>query len=98
MAKTSAVTLGGTEYQVPQMNIGQLERVTDLFAAGGTRIGFGVLRIAMERATPPVPDASAIEATTEEISAAVKDILTMSGLQPKEPAPGEAPAANRSPP
>lgn len=90
MSKTSSVTLGGTTYEVPQMNIAQLEQVTDLFAAGGVRTGFGVLRIALARAVPAVPDPSAIEATTDEIKDAVKAILVMSGMDAKEPTPGEA--------
>ncbi len=95
MAKTVRIELGGQTYDVPQLNIGQLERVTDMLTGAGSataKAGFGVLRIAMERATPKV-ELDELAGTTEEIAAAVTAILDLSGLKKKETPAGEgAPA------
>lgn len=94
MAKSAKIYLGEAEYDVPMLNIGQLERVTDLIVAGGTRVGFSVLRIALERATPKVEDAGAVEASADQVRGAVKSIMVMSGFEPEAPSAGEAqPAA-----
>lgn len=76
MPKTVTVTLAGTEYLVPKMNVGQLEEMTD--SRGRS---FDILRIALRRAEPKVADVNAIEADPAEISAAVKAILECAGLR-----------------
>src|SRR5437764_1064134 len=92
------ITLGDSKYMVPRLNIGQLERVTELFSAGGSKVAFAILRIALERAEPAVPDVGVIEATTEEVRLGMRAILVMSGLsdENKEP-PGGAPAGETAP-
>lgn len=95
MASTR-VTLAGVEYDVPKMNIGQIERVTELGSAGRTILG--TIRIAMERATPKVANFNALEPDTDEIAAAYKAILELGGIKsvPEKnvetpaPPPGEA--------
>jgi hypothetical protein len=75
------VTLGDRKYAVPLLNIGQIELLVDLFEGPRHRIVFGVLRVAMTRAEPRPADVDAIEATMDEVSAAVTAILECSGLQ-----------------
>lgn len=90
---TARITLGATEYEIHRFNIGELERITDMMAAGGAaKVGFNVIRISLERASPPVTDPNAIEATQDQIAAAVKTILELSGMK-TEPQSGEAPPA-----
>lgn len=92
MSKTTVIKLGGNDYVVPQLNIGQLERVTDIFSVGGHRAGFRVLRIACERASPAIANFDEVEATTDEVAAAVAGVLQMSGLAKDAPAGEAAPA------
>lgn len=85
------IALAGVEYDVPQLNIGQLEQVTDVLAGPPMRAAFSILRIGLKRATPSVQKPDEIEATQSEITAAVDAILVQAGLKeekgPNEPAP-----------
>jgi hypothetical protein len=84
MSKSSVtVTLGGTDYKVPMLNIGQLEELTDVFLGPAQKAGFGVLKIALSRADPAVETEkfSAIAATRKEIKAAVDAIMELSGFE-----------------
>lgn len=80
MVRTGEITLGGTVYVVHAFNIGELERVTDVFQGPPHRVSFTVLRIALERAEPKV-DPTTIEATTDEVAAAMMVILELAGLK-----------------
>lgn len=80
------VKLGETTYTVPRMNIGQIERITELPAG---KMSFGALRIALERAEPKVADFGAIEATSQEVIEAARAVLRMSGMA-KDAEPGES--------
>jgi hypothetical protein len=75
------VTLGGVDYDVPKMNIGQLEEVTVAFDLPPARRPFAILKIAMKRAQPAIPDFGAIEASNDEIAMAVRAILFNSGFE-----------------
>lgn len=94
MPVTVQVKLGDVTYTVPRMNIGQLERLTEL-PQGTTKAAFGALRIAFERAEPQV-DFDTIEATREEITDAASAILGMSRREtaPGEPRPPETPPSS----
>lgn len=92
MAKSVKVSLGGTDYDIPMMDIDQLERVTDAISAGAK--GFAILRIGLEQADPPIPDPNKVRAKADEVRDAVRKILEISGFRSEDPAPGEAaPAA-----
>jgi hypothetical protein len=95
MPKTVEVELGETKYQVPRLNIDQLERVTDLFQSGQAKTGFGVLRIACERAEPKIAKFEDLDPTTDQIAAAVGAVLVLSGMKKAEGASAgeEKPAA-----
>jgi hypothetical protein len=72
------ITLGGVTFKVPKFNLGQHERMVDAKA-------FEVLRIALERADPPIADPNAIEASFPEIKAAVAAIMEFSGYKSPDP-------------
>lgn len=89
------VTLGGQEYDVPKMNVGQLEEVTVAFDHPAARRPFAILKIAMRRSVPASPNINDIEADNEEIAFAVRAVLKNSGFKTEkegEPSPNpEAP-------
>lgn len=87
------VTLAGKEYDVPMLNIGQLELVTDALAGSPMRATFGILKIALRRATPPVAKPDEIEATRDEVAAAVDAILIQAGFKDAKDPNGAAPEA-----
>ena len=74
------IGLGGTEYTVPALNLGQLERVSVLAIEGSVGSGFAMLKIALERALPK-PDFEQMAPTIDEVGNAVQAILKLSGLQ-----------------
>lgn len=85
--KTAKITLGGTEYTVHAFNIGELERVGDAIneakdSGGNLRASFAILRIALERAEPPVPNMNAIEPDSmDEVVTAAGVIMEIAGLK-----------------
>lgn len=87
------VTLAGDDYQVPKMNLGQLEEVTVAFDLPAARRPFAILKIAMLRAEPKITDIGGIEAGNDEIATAVRTILANSGFKAADPNPASpAPA------
>ena len=98
--KPVKVMLGGTEYAVSRLNIGQIERVADVLdavdegAGGGRRKTMAILAIALERCDPAVPDYREVTATREEIPAAVDAILLASGFRAADPNAAAPPGAN----
>lgn len=99
MAATK-ITLGGVVYSVPMLNIGQIEEMAGVEDLPPLQRSLGTIRIALQRATPPIPDAfKEIETSPHEIGEAFKKILQAAGLTkadgPNEPAPGKAPGSRR---
>ncbi len=99
MAKTTSVTLGGDIYEVPYLNIGQLEEASELIEqtkAGGlpkSRLPFSVVRLAFTRVEPAVTFADLAPRADEVLEAAQK-ILIAAGLS-RDPA--EAPQGETQP-
>ena len=92
MAKEAKVTLDGTEFTVPALNIGRLERVSAVISNGaGSNGAFEILKIALEKASP-APDLDTLAPTLDEVAAAVKAILVLSGLQKPDENPPVAAA------
>lgn len=94
------VTLGDVSYDVPKMNIGQIEELS-LLDLPPARWTYAVLRIVMKRAVPQVPDLNEIEATPQQIRDAVEAVLQASGYKISSPnqvapdqTPGQIPAAS----
>jgi hypothetical protein len=107
MGVSVKVTLGGVEYTIPKMNIGQLERVSELTTTkvgddGKPRVvissAYKMLEIAFERSDPRVIDFNSIEADHDEINEALPVILAMN-RKPDKNKPGETqpPGAPPSP-
>lgn len=94
MASTK-IKLGGQEYDVPMLNIGQIEEMSEIENLAPLKRTLGTIRIALKRATPKVDEFTEIETTAEEIGIAFGRIMIAAGLA-KEP--GEAEGPNGSPP
>lgn len=90
---TAVIKLGGVDYTVRAFNIGELERVADAFQGPSHRAAFAILRIALERADPRPADPAKVEATTDEVTAAVPILLRLAGLQQPDQSPPPAEAA-----
>lgn len=95
MADPIDITLGGTAYKVPPLNIGQIRKIANVVSkVDGAEAGFQILEIAVSRAEPKVENLDAIEgATLDEITAAAQKIMAASGFRPPETATGPAPGA-----
>lgn len=95
MPATAKITLGGDEYTLHMFTLGQIERVTELMddeSVTPTKRSFTLIPIVLECVEPVVPDAKALRATVEEISAAIRAAMRLSGLaeEPANPPPAAA--------
>ncbi len=77
------VTLGGADYSVPKMNIGQIEDFTAI-SRGDPKWASKSLQILLSRADPKVADVREMEATPEEVRTAIDEILIASGWKKAE--------------
>ena len=94
MPKTIDIKLDGTLYAVPKFNMGQHERLVEIFKGDVARASFKVLALALERADPKVDDPMALDATLDDVKNAVAAILEFSGYRQEKPDPNaEAPGA-----
>lgn len=82
--KMVAVALDGKTYQVPKFTLAQHRELLDIFKGADADASFRILGMALARAEPPVPDVMELEATIDEIKAAVEKILVHSGYKPAE--------------
>lgn len=82
------VTLGTEKYDVPKMNIGQIEDMSGLDRADPKWV-FKALEILLRRAKPAVEDVRDIEAEPDQMGEAITKIMTGSGykLQDDRPNP-----------
>lgn len=91
MSKTYVITLGGVTYTCHPFNLGELEHIAELTdSIKPSKAGFAILKLALARALPTVPDASLIEATAEELQVAIKAVMDGSGMQAGEARPATA--------
>ena len=74
------VTLGDQKYDVPKMNIGQIEDVAALDVAA-SKWTFLALEILMRRAIPKIEDIRDIEAEPEQVRDAIEKIMRGSGYK-----------------
>lgn len=79
MAKTVKITLGDHEFEVPRLNVGQIEEMMESVSSGKMR-AFDGLRIALRRATPLCEDLSLIECTPAELIKGLNEITAISGV------------------
>ena len=77
----------GKEYQIPSLNVGQLERMSPILERSDNLRGIDIFKVCTERAMPTI-DAS-IEATLQDIEAVTDMVLRDCGLirsaDPNEP-------------
>ena len=101
-ARVAQITLAGMDYTIHAFNIGELERVTDIVASSAVspgKVPFTILRIALARAEPKIENVDGIEATPEEIAAAMNEVLKLAGLnQPAANPQAPADQLSQTPP
>jgi hypothetical protein len=95
MPDSIKVSLGGVDYVVPKLNIGQLREITRLFAAAKDDISYEIVAVALRRAEPKVNDINEIVAKIDDVGKAVQDVLVFSGFKketadPNSPSPAPA--------
>jgi hypothetical protein len=86
VAKTAQISLGGTQYTIHAFNIGELERVVEMFDGPTTKAAFGIVRIGLERAEPKV-EIDTLEPTLDEMREAARVMLDLAGLQQPDASP-----------
>lgn len=91
MSKTYTITLGGETYTCHPFNLGELEDIADLTdTLSGAKAGFAILRLALARATPAVPDPRLLEGSAAEVEAAITAVMRSSGMEIGAADSGEA--------
>ena len=96
---SQTVTLGGRGFEIRPLKLGQLRHLLDALDDMTGKSGGALVEAAAKVVTagfaPAQPDLTAeavldLEATLEELNAAVAAVLRVAGLTPMEAAPGEA--------
>jgi hypothetical protein len=100
------ITLGGRQFEIRPLKLGQLRHVLDALDGMVGKSGGGLIEAAAHIVAaglaPAHPDMAAdavldLEATVDELNAAVAAILRVAGLKPTDDAAGEAsPVASAS--
>jgi len=107
MMQTETITLGGREFTLKRPTLGQLRPLVDALDRMSQETGGGIIEPAAELIAaglaPTHPDITAdalldMPITIADLNQAVAAVLKIAGLQPKEPAPGEAPSPDGRPP
>jgi hypothetical protein len=104
---SDTIALGGRQFEVRQLKLGQLRHLLDAIEEMTGESGGGLIEAAAKVVAaglqPAHPGLGAdavldLEAGVDELNAAVAAILRIAGLHPKEPGAGEAmPVAGASP-
>ena len=96
---TETLILGGRQFTLRPLTLGQLRGVLDALDAMAGKSGGGLIeaaaRLVAAGLAPSHPDLNAdavldLEATVDDLNAAVAAILAAAGLKPQETPPGEA--------
>jgi hypothetical protein len=94
-----AISLGGRQFELRPLKLGQLRHVLDALDAMAGKSGGGLIeaaaRIVAAGLLPVHPDLTSeaildLEATVDELNMAVASILRVAGLRPTDDTPGEA--------
>ena len=100
MAMSKSVILGGRQFEVRPLKLGQLRHVLDALDGMAGKSGGGLIeaaaRIVATGLAPAHPDLTPdtvldLEATVDELNMAVAAILRLAGLHPTEDGAGEIP-------
>jgi hypothetical protein len=103
---TESVTLGGRRFEARPLKLGQLRHLLDALEGMTGKSGGSLIEAAATVVTaglaPAQPDLTAdavldLEATIEQLNAAVAAILRIAGLHPMESAQGENPRGEARP-
>lgn len=81
MREPTIVTLGGVDYAVRPLSVGQVQRVVRLLKGPKDDVPFEFLKIALERADPRPAKTDEVEATGAEIGAAVVALMDANGFE-----------------
>jgi len=102
---SETIALGGRQFEIRPLKLGQLRHLLDALDDMAGKSGGALIEAAAQIVTvglgPAHPDLTRdavldLEATVEELNAAVAAILRIAGLRPKDDAAGEAqPVASR---
>ena len=96
---TETIALGGRQFQLRPLKLGQLRHLLDALDLMAGKSGGGLIeaaaRLVAAGLAPAHPDLTSdavldLEATVDELNTAVAAILRTAGLKPMESAPGEA--------
>ena len=99
MASTIKVKLGDAEYEVPKLNIGQLEDIQALGDLPPTKWSFAAIAILMRRAKPVITEIREVECEPAQMSEAIQQVMRHSGYKVPDPnvkAPGHSPGKSRA--
>ncbi len=78
---STKIQFGGVEYDVPRLNVGQIEELSEIENTAPLKRSLGTIRVALKRAVPKMPDEfTDIETTAEEIGVAYAKILIAAGV------------------
>ena len=95
-----SIALGGREFAIRPLTLGQLRYLLDALEDMAGKSGGGLIEAAAKVVAaglaPSHPDATAdalldLEASVDDLNAAVAVILRVAGLRPKDADPGEVP-------
>lgn len=82
MARSAKITLDGTEYEINAFNIGELEDVTDIFqSVPGHKVAFEIVKKALRKIGKHDAELEAICPEMDEVIAAFKTLMTLSGMK-----------------
>ena len=93
------IALGGQRYEARPLKLGQLrhllDRLEEMTGKSGGELIEAAAKVVAAGLQPAHPGLDAetvldLEASLDELNAAVATILRIAGLHPREPAPGEA--------
>ena len=81
MSKTAIITLGGVDYKIHAFNMAEMQEVAELTETTNRSTTFKILAIALRRADPKVEAFDTIEASMDEINAAMAIINSLAGFR-----------------
>lgn len=88
--RTYEVSLDGVVYTLHPFNLGELEQIGRLQdGRPANEVGFAIFKLALKRASPPIPDPDAVEAEPAEFKAAIRTVMMETGLADPDAKPGE---------
>lgn len=86
MARSAKITLDGAEYEIKPFNIGELEKVTEIFeTVKPSAVAFEVLKMALAKIDKTPEQIAEICPTMDEISTSFKSVMELAGMSTGDP-------------